>query len=39
MINIYLDNNHSALKCLKDTEANIHNILIMASNFNIRDNN
>ena len=37
MINIYLDDNHLALKYLKDTEANICNILIMAGNFNIRD--
>ena len=37
MINIYLDDNHSALKYLKDTEANICNVLIMADNFNIRD--
>ena len=36
-INIYLDNNHLALKYLKNTEANICNILIMAGNFNIRD--
>jgi len=37
-INIYSDNYQSALKYLKDTETNIWNILIMASNFNIRDN-
>jgi len=37
MINIYLDDNHSALKYLKDTEANICNVLIMAGNFNIRN--
>jgi len=37
MINIYSDNNHSALKYLKDTEANIHNVLIIAGNFNISD--
>jgi len=30
MINVYSNNNHSALKYLKDTEANIHNILIIA---------
>jgi len=35
MINIYSDNNHSALKYLKDTEANIHNVLIIVGNFNI----
>ena len=27
------------MKYLKNTEANIHDILIMAGNFNIRDNN
>ena len=37
MINIYSDNNHSALKYLKDTEANIHNVLIMTGDFNIRN--
>ena len=37
MINIYLDNNYLALKYLKDTKANIHNILTMAGDFNIRD--
>ena len=36
MINVYSDNNHLALKYLKDTKANIHNILIMAGDFNIR---
>ena len=30
MINVYSNNNHSALKYLKNTEANIHNILIIA---------
>ena len=38
MINVYSDNNHSVLKYLKNTEANIYNILIMAGDFNIRDN-
>jgi len=37
IIDIYLDDNHSALKYLKDTETNIHNILIMAGDFNIKD--
>jgi len=37
MINIYSDDNHSALKYLKDTEANIWNILIMVDDLNIRD--
>jgi len=38
LINIYSDLSQSALKYLKDTEANINNILIMTSDFNIRDN-
>ena len=37
MINIYSDNHQSALKYLKDTEANIHNVLVMTRNFNIRN--
>ena len=37
MINVYSDITQTALKYLKDTEANIHNILVMAGNFNIRD--
>ena len=37
IINIYLDSSHSALKYLKDSEANIQNLLIMTGNFNIRD--
>jgi len=36
-MNIYSDSAHSALKYLKDSEANIPNLLIMTSNFNIRD--
>jgi len=36
-MNIYSDSFHSALKYLKDSEANIQNLLIMTSNFNIRD--
>ena len=32
------DSSQLALKCLKDTEANINNIIIMIGNFNIRDN-
>jgi len=39
IINIYSDDNHSALKYLKDTEVNIWNILIMTGDFNIRDSN
>jgi len=37
-MNIYSDSSQSALKYLKNTEANIHNILVMTSDFNIRDN-
>ena len=37
-MNIYFDSSQSALRYLKDTEANIHNILVITGNFNIRDN-
>jgi len=37
ILNVYSDSSHSALKYLKDTEANINNILLMTGNFNIRD--
>ena len=37
ILNVYSDLSHSALKYLKDTEANIDNILLMTGNFNIRD--
>ena len=37
MINIYSDNKQFVWKYLKDTEVNIHNVLIMTDNFNIRD--
>jgi len=37
LINVYLDSSQSALKYLKDTETNIHNIVIMTGDFNIRD--
>jgi len=37
-MNIYSDSSQSALKYLKNTEANIHNILVITSDFNIRDN-
>ena len=39
MINVYSDDNHLALKYLKDTEVNFQNVLIIAGNFNIRDSN
>ena len=38
LINMYSDSSQLALKYLKDTEANISNILVMTGNFNIRDN-
>ena len=37
LINVYLDSLQSALKYLKDVEVDINNVLIMTSNFNIRD--
>jgi len=37
LINVYLDSLQLALKCLKDTEVDINNVLIMTSDFNIRD--
>ena len=36
-MNVYLDSFHFALKYLKDSEANIQNLLIMTGNFNIQD--
>jgi len=39
IINVYSDNQQSALKYLKDTEINLNNVLIMIENFNIKDNN
>ena len=37
ILNIYSDLSHSALKYLKDTEANINNVVLMTGDFNIRD--
>jgi len=37
MINVYFDATQTTLKYLKNIEANIHNILVMAGNFNIKD--
>jgi len=37
IINIHSDANQSDLKYLKDIKVNVHNVLVMASNFNIRD--
>ena len=39
MINIYSDEYQSALKYLKDTEANINNVLVIVEDFNIKDRN
>jgi len=36
-MNVYSDSSHTALKYLKDTEANIDNIILMTGDFNIRD--
>ena len=37
MLNIYSDSSQLALKYIKDTEASIHNVIIMTDDFNIRD--
>ena len=37
LMNVYSNSFHSTLKCLKNTEANICNLLIMTGNFNIYD--
>jgi len=37
LMNVYSDSSHSALKYLKDTKVNIHNLLIMTRDFNIYD--
>ena len=39
IINVYSDNQQSALKYLKNTKINLNNVLIMTGNFNIRHNN
>ena len=36
-MNVYSDSLHTALKYLKNTEANIDNIILMTGDFNIRD--
>ena len=38
MMNIYSNSSQSALKYLKNTEANFQNLLIMTGDFKIRDN-
>jgi len=37
ILNVYSDLSHTALKYLKDTEANINNVVLMTGDFNIRD--
>ena len=37
ILNVYSDSSYSALKYLKDTEANINNVLLMMGDFNIRN--
>ena len=37
ILNIYSNSSHLALKYLKDTEVNIDNVILMTSDFNIRD--
>ena len=39
ILNIYLDDHQSALKYLKNIEANTNNVIIMVDDFNIRDSN
>ena len=38
ILDIYSDDQQTALKYLKNTKVNLNNILIMTDNFNIRDN-
>ena len=37
IMNIYSDSSNTALKYLKDTEANIDNVVLITGDFNIRD--
>jgi len=37
IINVYSDDHQLALKYLNNTKANLHNVLVMAGDFNIRD--
>jgi len=37
ILNVYSDSSNTALKYLKDTEANINNVVLMTGDFNIRD--
>ena len=36
-MNVYSDSSHSTLKYFKNTEVNVPNLLIITSDFNIRD--
>jgi len=38
MMNIYSDSLYTAVKYLKNTEVNIHNLLVISGDFNIQDN-
>jgi len=38
LMNVYSNLSHSALKYLKDTEVDIHNLLVITGDFNIWDN-
>ena len=37
MINIYSNDHQLPFKYFKNTEANLHNVLVIAENFNIKD--
>jgi len=37
ILNVYSDSSHTALKYLKDTEANIDNVILIMGDFNTRD--
>ena len=39
IINVYLDDQQSALKYIKNTEVNLNNVLIIIGDLSIRDNN
>ena len=39
IINVYLDDQQSALKYIKNTEVNLNNVLIIIEDLSIRDNN
>ena len=37
ILNVYSDDNQSAINFLRDHETNLSNVLVMAGDFNIRD--